>query len=145
MWDTLDHAGGAGLAAVQVNIDLRIFIVDTGADSVPPIKKAFINPEIVWHSAHQEFDEEGCLSIPGLQVEVPRAAAVRLRYLNEQFVQEEEYFEGIAARIIQHEFDHTQGRLYLDRLKPLQVQMLRSRLERIRKGKLSCAYPLLEN
>ncbi|PST83602.1 peptide deformylase [Pedobacter yulinensis] len=142
MWHTLDHAQGAGLAAIQVGTDLQVFLADTGEAADEPVRKAFINPEITWYSSEQLLEEEGCLSIPGLQAAVPRAISVRMTYFDEDFHAVEAVFSGPLARIVQHEYDHTRGRLYLDYLSPLRRQLLRTGLERIRKGKASCPYPL---
>lgn len=109
MWETMYHAHGCGLAAPQVNVPIRLFIVEE--------QGVFINAAILEYAAELCLEEEGCLSMPGLAELVPRPSWVRVRYMDEHFREQEKVFSGEAARIVQHEYDHTNGILYLDHLK----------------------------
>jgi len=156
MWQTLDHADGVGLAAPQVNKNWRLFIVDSAkvyrnlpADEVnkhpdaPGIRKVFINASILHYSETKTTAEEGCLSIPDIYIPVERAYTITIRYADELFHEYTETFHGHTARMIQHEYDHTQGKLHIDYLPPLQRILLRNKLENIRKGKKRATYPML--
>lgn len=109
MWETMYNANGCGLAAPQVNVPVRLFIVEE--------EGVFINAEILEYAAEFCTAEEGCLSIPGLSGWVTRPLWVKVWYLDEQFREQEKIFSGEAARIVQHEYDHINGKLYLDLLK----------------------------
>ncbi|HWV66892.1 peptide deformylase [Chitinophaga sp.] len=137
MWATLEHANGAGLAAPQVNRPVRLFVVP--ADD---FKITFINPEILWYSEEVIHDTEGCLSIPGIWEDVPRAATVTLQYQDEHFTTHTASFSGDIARAIQHEYDHINGKLYLDYLSPLKKSLLKNKLKAIAKGKVKTPYPM---
>lgn len=155
LWDTLDHAGGAGLAAPQVNADARIFVVDSASmfssisgkqstryRDAPGIRQVFINPVITDYSADTCEDEEGCLSIPGLSANVRRAAEIKVTYYDENMERTVGTFYDHTARIIQHEYDHLEGKLYIDLLPALHRRMWAGKLSRIAKGQVSCTYPL---
>lgn len=143
MFETMYDSNGIGLAAPQIGQSLRLFIVDgTEMDdpSTENFKKVFINPEIL-----DEFDkkwdyEEGCLSIPTIRADVNRHSKLRIHYFDENFTEFEEEFDGMAARIIQHEYDHIEGILFTDRISPLKRTMLKSRLQNISVGKVNVAY-----
>jgi peptide deformylase len=137
MQATLAHAKGAGLAAPQVNQPYRLFILSTEA-----LQGVFINPEIVAYSAETLLDTEGCLSIPGIWEEVPRAANITLHYQDENFISHTCIFSGDTARAIQHEYDHLNGKLYLDYLPPLRRALLKNKLQAISKGKIKAPYPM---
>lgn len=137
MWDTLERAKGAGLAAPQVNYPYRIFLIAT-----PDCKGTFINPTILTYSDHCLSDTEGCLSIPGIWEEVFRPATITLQYLDENFTAHQDIFHGETARAIQHEYDHLNGKLYLDYLPPLRKALLKHKLQAIAKGKVRTNYPL---
>ncbi|MET3875036.1 peptide deformylase [Chitinophaga sp. OAE865] len=137
MWATLEHANGAGLAAPQVNRPLRLFIITTD-----DFKDVFINPEILLYSEEIIYNTEGCLSIPGIWEDVPRAASVTLQYQDEHFATRTATFGGNIARAIQHEYDHINGKLYLDYLSPLKKSLLKNKLQAIAKGKVKAAYPM---
>jgi peptide deformylase len=137
MQATLEHAKGAGLAAPQVNQPYRLFII-----SMEALQGIFINPEIVAYSGETLYDTEGCLSIPGIWEEVPRAAGVTLQYQDENFVFHTRIFSGDTARAIQHEYDHLNGKLYLDHLPPLRRALLKNKLQAIAKGKIKAPYPV---
>jgi len=144
MWHTLDNAHGVGLAAPQVNRSLQLFLVNsTGvADEEAGIRQVFLNARILAYGSGTCADTEGCLSIPGIWEEVVRPDTVTLQYQDEHFVTHTRTFYGSTARMIQHEYDHTQGKLYLDYLAPLQRRLLRSKLEAVRKGKVRSGYPM---
>ncbi|KAA2245171.1 peptide deformylase [Chitinophaga agrisoli] len=143
MWRTLDNAGGVGLAAQQVNKALQLFIVDsTNTVETGGIRQVFLNARILEYSAQTSTDTEGCLSIPGIWEEVPRAESITITYTDEHFTQHTRRFTGPTARMIQHEYDHTRGKLYLDHLSSLRRRLLQSKLQHIIKGRASSAYPM---
>jgi len=134
--DTLKNSGGVGLAAPQTGILLKSFIIDTSPIEKESIKfreQLFINPEITWQSSTYNVFNEACLSIPGIQEEVKRPEKIYVKYFNKEFNLIEEELCGIHARIFQHEFDHLQGILFIDRLKPLKRKLLTGKLNAIKK------------
>ncbi|HTF81974.1 MAG TPA: peptide deformylase [Cytophagales bacterium] len=143
MYETMYDAHGVGLAAPQIGKSIRLFVVDASPfedEDVKDFKKAFVNPEIIESSAEEEGFEEGCLSIPGIRREVKRPSRIKLRYSDETGKQYEEWFDGLKARIIQHEYDHIEGVLFIDRLSSLQKQLLKGKLSDISKGKVDIDY-----
>jgi peptide deformylase len=148
MWETMYNANGVGLAAPQVGLSIRLFLVDTvqvedeEKEEKTGIKKVFINAQKVAEGGEAWPYEEGCLSIPDVRGDVERMATLRLRYLDEQFKEHEEVFTGINARVIQHEYDHIEGKLFTERLKPIKRKLVRRKLENIRKGKISVDYKM---
>ena len=145
MYETLVKAEGVGLAAPQVGLPIRLFVVDLRplADEEPVYKdytKTFINPDIIEFSAEKETMEEGCLSIPGIHENVSRSKKVLINYLDEDFNEHEEWFEGFPARVIQHEYDHLEGHVFTDRINPIRKQLVKSKLGNILKGRVSCDY-----
>lgn len=153
MWDTMYNASGVGLAAPQVNKPIRLFVVDTeqvveGFDDQDKkdypnekgIKQVFINAHKVDESGAEWPYNEGCLSIPKVREDVNRAAKVRLRYMDEQFNEHEEEFDGITARVILHEYDHIDGKLFIDYLKPLKKRLIKKKLNDISAGKIKTDY-----
>lgn len=147
MWETMYHAEGVGLAAPQVGRAIRLFVIDTvqleekGKDVVG-FKKVFINAQKVEEKGKIWAYEEGCLSIPDIRGDVDRLDTLTLRYMDENFIEHTETFNGINARVIQHEYDHTEGILFLEYLKPVKKAMIRGRLENIRKGKVKVDYKM---
>lgn len=143
---TLDRSEGIGLAAPQVGLSIRLVVInlDVIADDYPEYKgyvHAFINPHILEYDDNEsESSEEGCLSLPGIHEPVRRPARVHVRYLDEQFVQHDEWAEGYLARVMQHEFDHLEGILFIDHLSMLRKQMIKGKLSDLRKGRVSCSY-----
>ena len=141
MWETMYHAEGVGLAAPQIGRPIRLFIIDSiqleekGKDVIG-LKTVFINAEKVEEKGKIWAYEEGCLSIPDIRGDVDRLDTLTLRYLDENFVEHITTFDGINARVIQHEYDHIEGILFLEYLKPVKKAMIRGRLENIRKGKV---------
>lgn len=147
MWETMYAAKGVGLAAPQIGLSLKLFIVDTKPyeDEGKPfigIKKVFINPEKIEETGEPWTFEEGCLSIPDLRAEIDRCPRIKLKYQDETGEWHEEWFEGLNARVIQHEYDHVQGVLFVDLLKPLKKRMMQRRLEAIKKGQVDTEYRL---
>lgn len=141
MWQTLDNAGGVGLAAPQVGQSLRIFLVDN-RDETAHFRQVFINPLILEYGTVTCTDEEGCLSIPGISAAVTRPDSITIRYQDEHFQTLTTTFQGMNARIIQHEYDHIEGRLYLDHLPPLSRTLLRRKLQEVSRGKFRPSYPM---
>lgn len=145
MWETMYHAHGVGLAAPQIGLGIRLFVIDTDQmerEDVAGFKKVFINAQVMEETGDLWSYEEGCLSIPDIRGDVERHAVVRLRYQDEQFQWHEELFEGINARVIQHEYDHIEGILFTERLKPIRRRLIQRKLETIRQGKVSADYKI---
>ncbi len=145
LFETMYHSDGIGLAAPQVGKSLRIFVVDGSPleedePSLIDFKKAFINPEILSYEGEIITYNEGCLSIPDIREDVDRESAVRIHYCDKNFNYREEFYEGIAARIIQHEYDHLEGRLFTDLISPLKKRLLKRKLTSISKGKIDVKY-----
>ncbi len=138
MTDTLKKADGIGLAGPQVGILKDIFIIDTSPlkdDGIKTIEKVFYNPVILHLGDEDVYFKEGCLSIPGINEEVRRPEKIEVRYRDENFDWREEVFDGIIARIFQHEFDHLQGILFIDKLNPLRKKLIKSKLREIKNSK----------
>lgn len=145
MFETLEAAEGVGLAAPQIGKDIRLFIVDCtpwGEDNpeLAEYRRAFINPEIYVRSEETKLYNEGCLSLPGIHEDVRRSLSIRMRYMDEQFVEHDEEFTGLPAWVIQHEYDHIEGVVFTDRLSPLRRNLLKSKLLNLAKGKFRCSY-----
>jgi len=145
LWDTMYQSDGIGLASPQVGKSLRIFVIDgtpleEDDPSLRDFKVTFINPEILERDGDDKTYEEGCLSIPNLREEIVRPEKIRIRYYDRDFNQHVEEYGGIAARIIQHEYDHLEGVLFTDKLAPLKKRMLRNKLNAIAKGKFEVSY-----
>ena len=147
MFETMYNASGVGLAAPQVGLSLKLFVVDTiqvekEETRGKGIKKVFLNAELMEETGEEWAYEEGCLSIPDVRGEVDRLPVIRLRYQDEKFEVHEETFEGINARVIQHEYDHTIGKLFIEKLGPVKKQLIKRKLENIKRGKVSADYRL---
>ena len=145
MWITLGEAEGVGLAAPQIGKNIRLFIVDCTpwGDENPELaefKRVFINAEIYERSEETSLFEEGCLSLPGLHENVRRPVSIRMRYLDENFVEHDEEFSGYPARVIQHEYDHLEGKVVTDHLSPLRRNLLKGTMVKMSKGQYRCAY-----
>ena len=156
MWETMYHTNGVGIAAPQVNRAIRLFVVDTEQmvesfdeeehsefPNEKPVKQVFINAHIVETSGEPWPYNEGCLSIPKVREDVYRPEHVRLRFVDENFVAHEEDYYGITARVIQHEYDHIDGKLFIDYLPPLKKRLLKKKLDDISKGKMRVDYRML--
>lgn len=157
MWETMENANGCGLASPQIGLPIRLFIVDSKStfDNLGEedrkfyfpqddkgIMETFINAKIIQRSEELWDDEEGCLSIPNLFYKVKRNWAITIEYYNRNFEKQIRTFSGTTARMIQHEYDHTEGVLYLDYLKPLTKRLMASKLQKILKGQIVPAYPM---
>jgi len=140
MFETMANADGVGLAAPQVGFSIRLFVIDLTpmADddaSYANYKKTFINPEILTFSDDTCSLEEGCLSVPDIHENVTRSNSIRIRYQDEHFVSHEETYVGYEARVLQHEYDHLEGKVFTDRVSPIRRQLIKSKLIGIAKGK----------
>lgn len=147
MFQTMNHADGVGLAAPQVGLPIRLFVVtlEALADENPEYKgfnKVFINPEILEEDEEECSMEEGCLSVPGIHESVKRPVSIKVKYLDENFVEHEEVLEGFLARVFQHEYDHLEGQLFIDHLSVLRKQMIKGKLSVILKGKARTSYKM---
>ncbi len=153
MWETMYASNGVGLAAPQINRPIRLFIVDSAQifehqeddekgkyPDEPGIKAVFINARIKSLNGNEWSYEEGCLSIPKIRGDVFRQQEVTLEYQNEQFETLTQTFNGITARVILHEYDHIEGKLFIDYLKPLKRKLLKGKLDDISKGKIKVDY-----
>jgi peptide deformylase len=148
LWETMYFADGVGMAAPQVGRLIRVFVVDasSGADEEPELKdfkKSFINPEIIEKAGEEWILNEGCLSLPEIREDVSRPDLVTIRYMDENFVEHVETFKGYAGRIIQHEYDHLEGKMFIDYLSPLRKRLLKARLSNISKGKVETRYRIV--
>ena len=147
MFDTMYDSNGVGLAAPQINKSIRLFIVDASPyaeedEALEGFKKVFINPIILEEEGKEWNFNEGCLSIPGIREDVKRKPRVIIEYYDENFNLKEETYEGLAARIIQHEYDHIEGVLFTDRINPLRRRLLKGKLNDIAKGKVEIDYKM---
>lgn len=152
MWETMYNAHGVGLAAPQIGRAIRLFLVDTSpfaeddeltekeAAQLKDFKKAFINPTILEETGDEWVFNEGCLSIPNVREDVWRQETIKVHYFDENFNEFTETFDGLAARVIQHEYDHIEGVLFTDKLSGLKKRMLKGKLTNISKGKISADY-----
>jgi peptide deformylase len=148
MFDTMYAAHGIGLAAPQIGKGIRLFVVDGTTleeeeEDMTGFKKVFINPEILDELGTPWAFEEGCLSIPNIRENVSRQETVRIRYFDQEWKPKEEEYSGIKARIIQHEYDHLDGKLFIDYLSPLKKRMLKGKLTNISKGDVETEYRIL--
>lgn len=147
MFETMYGAHGVGLAAPQIGLAIRLFVIDATsfAEDEPSLidfKKVFINAEILEETGEKWSFNEGCLSIPDIREDVERKENVKLSYFDENWMKHEETFSGLAARVIQHEYDHIEGKLFVDKLSPLRKTMLNNRLSSISKGMVKVDYKM---
>jgi peptide deformylase len=158
MWETMYASNGVGLAAPQINKDIRIFVMDSAQifanmddkdreeenypDS-PGIKQAFINAHVIEEHGDDWAYNEGCLSIPKIREDIYRAEEVTIEYQDENFTHHKKTFEGITARIILHEYDHIEGKLFIDYMSPLKRKLMKRKLDDISKGNISVDYKML--
>jgi peptide deformylase len=156
MWETMYASNGVGLAAPQVNRNIRLFIIDSEQifanqdakdkgqyPDEPGFKKTFINARITRFNGKEWSYNEGCLSIPKIREDITRPEEVTIEYQDEEFKQHKETFSGITARIIQHEYDHIEGKLFIDYLRPLKRKLLKGKLDDISKGKIKVDYKMV--
>ena len=154
MWETMYNANGVGLAAPQIGLALRLFVVDASPFAADPelseeeqqqiknFKHVFINPRITtFHGEGVDFNE-GCLSIPDIRGEVTREDGISISYYDLEFNQHELELTGLASRIVQHEYDHIEGKLFTDKLSPFKRKILKSKLLQIEKGNITVDYPM---
>lgn len=148
MYETLEHSEGIGLAAPQIGLDIRLVVInlDIISDDLPEYKgyiKTFINPHILeYDDTNTELMEEGCLSVPGIHESVRRPTRIYVKYQDENFEEHEEWVEGYLARVMQHEFDHLEGTMFIDRLSMLRKQMIKGKLNSLLKGNFRCSYKI---
>lgn len=150
MFETMHFSDGIGLAAPQIGKSLRIFVIDTspvaedkGEPELKDFRKAFINPIILEEWGDPWGFEEGCLSLPNLREEVIRPANVRIEYYDENWELHEEEYDGTRARVIQHEYDHLEGKLFVDKVSPLRRKLLTPRLKAISRGRVDSDYKIV--
>jgi peptide deformylase len=156
MWETLYNSNGVGLAAPQINHEIRLFLVDSlqiveGADEEDketykdekPIKQVFINPTVLSLEGDEWKYNEGCLSIPKVREDIYRNQRVTITWQDEHFVPHTQTFDGITARVILHEYDHIEGKLFIDHIKPLKKRLIKSKLDNIAKGKVKVDYRMI--
>ena len=145
MYETMFHADGIGLAAPQIGLPIRVVTIglDVLSDEYPEykdFKRAYINPHIIETAGEEVVMEEGCLSVPGIHESVKRPSKIRVTYLDEQMQEHDEWVEGFLAQVMQHEFDHLEGHVFVDRVSPIRRQLLKSKLTNLLKGKVRCSY-----
>lgn len=156
MWETMYHTNGVGIAAPQINRGIRLFVVDTvqivegfeeedkrDYPNEKPIKQVFINAQKIEETGKPWSYNEGCLSIPKVREDITRAATVRLKYLDENFQEQEGTFDGITGRVILHEYDHIEGKLFIDYLPPLKKRLIKKKLDDISTGRVKVDYRML--
>lgn len=146
MYETMYNADGIGLAAPQIGKSLKLIVIDAsvlGEDypECKDFKQTFINPEILETNSEEEVIAEGCLSLPGISENVKRPTEVKVKYWDEDMNEVTEVFTGFKARVFQHEYDHINKVLFTDRVSPLRKKMIKSKLNKISKGKYSGDYP----
>lgn len=146
MFETMYRSDGVGLAAPQIGKAIRLAVItlDPLKDEYPEyagFNKAYINPEIIEKDETETASmEEGCLSLPGIHESVRRPTRIRVKYMDENFHEHDEWVDGYLARVMQHEFDHLDGHLFIDHLSSLRKQMIRNKLTSLVKGKVRCSY-----
>ena len=147
MFETMDHADGVGLAAPQIGLPIRVVVInlDVLSEDYPEYKdfrKAYINAHIDVVVGEEVSMEEGCLSLPGIHESVKRGSKIHVRYMDENFVEHNEVIEGFLARVMQHEFDHLDGKMFIDHISPLRKQMIKGKLNTMLKGKARSSYKM---
>ena len=154
MFETMYNAYGVGLAAPQIGLPIRLFVIDATAfadddelsekekEQLTGFKKVFINPTIIEETGEEWTFNEGCLSIPDIREDVTRNAIIKIEYFDADFNKHIEEFDGLAARVIQHEYDHIEGVLFTDKLSSLKKRLLKGKLTSISKGKIKIDYKM---
>ena len=146
MFETMEEANGVGLAAPQIGLNIRVVVIDLDvlSEDFPEykgFKKGFINPHIIeYDETNTESLEEGCLSLPGIQEKVTRPTRIHMQYLDEDLNEHDEWVEGYLARVMQHEFDHLDAKMFIDRISPLRKQLIKSKLKALLQGRYRCSY-----
>ena len=148
MFETMEKSKGVGLAAHQINKPIRLFIIDSTRmfdeeeKKNDGIREVFINAKMIKETGDDWPYEEGCLSIPNIREDVYRNDTIRIQYFDREFKKHEKDFKGLTARVIQHEYDHIEGKLFIDHLKPLKRSLLKGRLDKISKGIVDVSYKM---
>ncbi|MDR2204938.1 MAG: peptide deformylase [Flavobacteriaceae bacterium] len=153
MFETMQNANGVGLAAPQIGLSIRLFVVNVSAfaededykdiaDELKNFKKVFINAKIIKTGGEEVKFNEGCLSIPEIREDVKRKEEVTIEYYDENFVKKTDTFSDVRARVIQHEYDHIEGILFIDRLSTLKKKLLKGKLNRISAGDVDVKYKM---
>ena len=148
MYETMYQSEGVGLAAPQIGKSDRILVIDATRvedeedESLKEFKRAFINPHIIEEAGEEWEFNEGCLSVPNIREDVKRKSKIRMQYMDENFKSYDEYFDGYKARILQHELDHLNGILFIDRVSPLRKRLLKARLKAISRGEADVNYKI---
>ncbi len=147
MFDTMYAAYGVGIAAPQIGLPIRLFVIDGEpyAEDEPMMKnfkKVFINPQIIEETGDLWSYSEGCLSIPDIREDISRKEEIKIVYFDDNWVEHEETYTGLAARVIQHEYDHIEGILFTDKLSPLKKALIKGKLNDISKGKIDVDYKM---
>ena len=145
MFETMTHAEGVGLAAPQIGLPIRIVTIDLDvlSEDMPEYKdfrKAFINAHILEKEGEEVSIEEGCLSLPGIHEAVKRKNRIHVKYLDENLEEHDEWIDGYLARVIQHEFDHIEGKVFTDRISPFRKQMIAKKMKALSQGRFNCHY-----
>lgn len=146
MFETMEAANGIGIAAPQIGKSIRVFVVDGTPiedEDMEGFRKVFVNPQIIEETGDEWAFEEGCLSIPNIREDVFRHEKLKIKYFDENWEEHEEEYDGMKARIIQHEYDHIEGVLFTDHLSPLRKRMLKGKLQNITKGKMKVDYRVI--
>lgn len=154
MWETMYASNGVGLAAPQIGLSIRVFVIDaapfvsddeldpTEAKTLESFKKVFINPKLIKEEGDSWVFNEGCLSIPDVREDVSRQEQITIQYRDEKFKLHTEIFDGLAARVVQHEYDHIEGILFTDHLSSLKRRLIKNKLTSISKGLITVDYPM---
>ncbi len=146
MWETLDNSKGIGLAAPQIGRDIRLVVIDLDVlkEDFPEyegLRRVYINAHILeYDDTEKDSSDEGCLSLPGLSEKVVRPTRIHVKYLDENFGEHDEWVDGYLARVMQHEFDHLEGTMFVDRVSPLRKQLIKSKLKALLQGRCRAAY-----
>lgn len=145
MYETLTASNGVGLAAPQIGLSIRVVVIDLDvlSDEYPEYKDfrhVYFNAHILETSEETVAMDEGCLSLPGISEKVTRPVSIRVKYLDEDFQEHDEWVDGYLARVMQHEFDHLEGHVFVDRISTFRRQMVKGRLSAFLKGKARCGY-----
>ena len=147
MFETMEKSDGVGLAAPQVGESLRLFVIDGSAfakddPTMDGFRRAFVNAKIYETSGENTVFNEGCLSLPGIREDITRKSIIKMTYYDENFELHDETFEGLRARVIQHEYDHLEGKLLIDHVNPLKRKLLKRKLNDISKGIVDIDYKI---
>lgn len=146
MWETLANSEGIGLAAPQIGLPIRVVVIDLDPlkEDFPEytgFKKVYINAHIVdFDDSETETSSEGCLSLPAIHENVKRPTRIHVTYQDENFTEHDEWVEGYLARVMQHEFDHLEGKMFIDRITPLRKQLIKSKLKALLQGRFRTGY-----